>query len=157
MASKRPELVRSESENLEYSTLTRTHRTVSLSNLLNAAAEAGQISSQRSFTKLTDPLNASEARDTVIFIKSCCMNHENNVNRINTEEIRNEKTEIISESQLKDLSKLITEEKYSSTKIHSSSEIVAQTENCVSHKKRQRTKKKHHASKQRKVGTICCT
>ena len=158
IVSKQPELLRSESEHLEYSALTGPHRTVSLGNLLNSAAEAGHISSHKSFTKLSDPLNSSEGGETVIFIKSCCFNHESKNNRMTMEDKPKETKELLSESQSKltnmpHLSKVNTEENYSSIKMHSGSEIMTRTENCFSNKKRQRSKKKRHSSKQRKVGT----
>ena len=153
IVERRPELIRSESENLEYSAKTRTHRYVSLSSLLNKAFEAGQISSKQSFTKLSDPINPTATKDAVIFIKTCCKNHEKTDSKMNTEEALINKCKIISESQSP--SKLSTsnkEEHSSSPNIQSNLEILAQTELSLSHKKRQKTKRKSHASKQRKVG-----
>ena len=150
--SKRPELIRSESENLEYLNIPRAHRTVSLGNLLNEAVEAGIVSSQqRSFTKLSDPSNSSDPTETVIFIKSCCLNHENTYGETNTQE--KGKTETISDSRSKYINAPYSAKDYSSTKIHSSTEIRVDTENNVSHQKRQRARKKQNKSKQQKVRT----
>ena len=158
--SKRPQLVRSESENLEVSTNTRKYKTASLSNLLSTAAEAGQISSQQSILKLSDPLNSSDARDTVIFIKKCCLNHEKDKHQINNPIIENtvsHSASMLSVSQQKEGYKMESslsskEHHTSSENIHLRSELLARTEDVVSYKKRLRAKKKHRASKQQKVG-----
>jgi len=146
ITSKRPELVRSESENLEYATKTGNHKSVSLSNLLSKAAEAGQISSRQSYIKFpTDPLNSSEARDTVIFIKGCCKNHQTNGNQTNAEEERLSKNGIVVSD-----SNINVNNSASNREHNMHAEILLNAEDTVSYKKRLREKKKHKSSKQRK-------
>ena len=160
ITSKRPQLVRSESENLEYSSKINSHKSVSLSNLLSKAADAGQFSSRQSYTKLVGPSDTSDKTptDTVIFIKSCCMNHDGTNEDANTTKLKrtNEKNNVVSESQLEVAnatvsSQLIKEQNISHKNAHQQSKMIISNEELLSYKKSQRTKKKSRKSKQKQV------
>merc|ERR1712226_350982 len=61
---------------MDYSNKMRDQKSVSLSSLLCKVAASGQLSPGQSFVKLKDQDGSSEGKDTVIFIKTCCMKHE---------------------------------------------------------------------------------
>ena len=156
ITSKRPEIVRSESENLEYSNTTRNNRSVSLSNLLSEAAEAGQISPRKSYIKLSnDHLNSSEAKDTVIFIKGCCKNHRTEENKTNSGDERLSKSGIVVSDSKINVKESSTNREHNSSYTNMHGEILVNAEEAASYKKRLRAKKKQKSSKKKKVSTSC--
>ena len=154
--SKRPLLVRSESENLEYSTNIKNHRPVSLTNLINNAADAKQLSQGQSFRKLASDSSVGTPADTVIFIKSCCKNHGGTSKKTIQGGQLEHNGEIISESQeqLVDAigsTRSTKEYDLSYKNFQRQLKLATNTEELISYKKRQKTKNKHRKSKQKQV------
>ena len=154
--SKRPLLVRSESENLEYSTKLKNHRPVSLTNLINNAADAKQLSQGQSFRKLASDNSVGMPADTVIFIKSCCKNHGGTSKETIQEGRLEDNGEMIYESQEQSVdaiesTQLTKEYDLSYKNFQHHLKVAANTEELISYKKRQKTKKKYRKSKQKQV------
>ena len=149
-------LVRSESENMDYSSKIRDQKSVSLSSLLCKVAESGQLSPGQSFVKLKDQNCSSEGKDTVIFIKSCCMKHEDNKSKLTKNEMVNKTENANTGSLLLDANTkqaFISEafKKSTSENRHSKSVGIAETQDSKTHTKHHKSKKKHKSSRQKKV------
>ena len=153
---KKRNLVRSESENMDYSNKIRDQKSVSLSSLLCKAAESGQLSPGQSFVKLKDQNGSSDGKDTVIFIKTCCMKHEDDRSKLIKNEIANKTENANTGSLLLDANTqqaFISEafKKSTSENRHSKSVGIAETQDSKTHTKHHRSKKKHKSSRQKKV------
>ena len=149
-------LVRSESENMGYSSKIRDQKSVSLSSLLCKVAESGQLSPGQSYVKLKDHNVSSEGKDTVIFIKTCCMKHEDDKSKLIENEIANKTENANPGSLLIDANTkqaFISEafEKLTSENRHSNSIGIAESQVSKTHTKHHRSKKKHKSSRQKKV------
>ena len=156
--SKRPELVRSESENLEYSAKLKNDRSVSLSNLLSKAMDSKQLTSRQSYAKFTSDTSDGPPQDTVIFIKSCCVNHDENEDEIKERrQVDKDKTALESQStvvETMEASQLINEHNLSHKNMQKHLKMISTSEELISYKKRQKSKKKHRKSKQKQVSMI---
>ena len=154
--SKRPLLVRSESENLEYRTKIKNHRPVSLTTLINNAADERQLSQGQSFRKLASDNSAGMPADTVIFIKSCCKKHGGTSKETIQEGRLDDNGEMIYESQEPSVdaigsTQLTKEYGLSYKNFQHHLKVAANTKELISYKKQQKTKKKHRKSKQKQV------
>ena len=154
--SKRHLLVRSESENLEYRTKIKNHRPVSLTTLINNAADEKQLSQGQSFRKLASDNSVGMPSDTVIFIKSCCKNHGGTSKETIQEGLLEDNGEMIYESQEQSVdaigsTQLTKEYDLSYKNFQHHLKVAANTEELILYKKRQKTKKKHRKSKQKQV------
>ena len=157
--SKRPELVRSESENLEYSAKLKNDRSVSLSNLLSKAMDSKQLTSRQSYAKFTSDTSDGPPQDTVIFIKSCCVNHDGSNEDDIKERRQDDKDKTALESQstvveTMEASQLINEHNLSHKNLQQHLKMISTSEELISYKKRQKSKKKHRKSKQKQVSMI---
>ena len=149
-------LVRSESENMDYSSKIRDQKSVSLSSLLCKVAESGQLSPGQSYFKLKDQDGSSEGKDTIIFIKSCCMKHEDNKSKLTKNEMVNKTENVNTGSLLLDANTkqaFISEafKKSTSENRHSKSVGIAETQDSKTHTSHRRSKKKQKSSRQKKV------
>ena len=148
--------VRSESENMDYSNKIRDQKSVSLSSLLCKVAASGQLSPRQSSVKLKDQNGSSDGKDTIIFIKTCCMKHEDDKSKLIEKEISN-KTENANTGPLlldaNEKQAFISEafRKSTSENRHSKSVGIAETQDSKTHTKHRRSKKKHKSSRQKKV------
>ena len=141
---------------MDYSNKIRDQKSVSLSSLLCKAAESGQLSPGQSYVKLNGHNGSSEGKDTVIFIKTCCMKHEDDKDKLIKNETANNTENTNTGSLLLDANTkqaFISEafDKSTSENRHSKSVGIAETQDSKTHTKHHRSKKKHKSSKQKKV------
>ena len=138
---------------MDYSNKIRDQKSVSLSSLLCKVAESGQLSPEQSYVKLN---GSSEGKDTVIFIKTCCMKHEDDKSKLTKNEMVNKTENTNSRSVLLNVNTkqaFISEEfeKSTSENQHSKSVGIAETQDSKTHTNHRRSKKKHKSSRQKKV------
>merc|ERR1712223_259429 len=90
---------------------------------------------------------------TVIFIKSCCVNHDENEDDIKERrQVDKDKTALESQStvvETMEVSQLINEHNLSHKNLQQHLKMISTSEELISYKKRQKSKKKHRKSKQK--------